>query len=151
MVGGGGVFLSASDFIKHVHWCCYTFLLLSAASDLEGRENQRDLNELSSEANVESMLVVERGLRELATLKVPSILTHLQVLQIHSWFFFIFICLISYSSRFVQQNKDFQDRESSLFNGHQELILLNKGGKKLDIYANVFKINKKHENIFCRN
>ncbi|XP_023537927.1 coiled-coil domain-containing protein SCD2 isoform X1 [Cucurbita pepo subsp. pepo] len=42
------------------------------ANNLEGRENQRDLNEHSSEANVESMLVVERGLRELATLKVED-------------------------------------------------------------------------------
>ncbi|XP_038891161.1 coiled-coil domain-containing protein SCD2-like isoform X2 [Benincasa hispida] len=42
---------------------------VTASNDLEGRENQRNLNEFSSEANVESMLLVERGLRELATLK----------------------------------------------------------------------------------
>ncbi|XP_050940735.1 coiled-coil domain-containing protein SCD2 isoform X4 [Cucumis melo] len=42
---------------------------VTASDDLEGRENQRDLNEFSSETNVESMLLVERGLRELATLK----------------------------------------------------------------------------------
>ncbi|KAL0552601.1 hypothetical protein IC582_011719 [Cucumis melo] len=45
---------------------------VTASDDLEGRENQRDLNEFSSETNVESMLLVERGLRELATLKVED-------------------------------------------------------------------------------
>ncbi|XP_038891160.1 coiled-coil domain-containing protein SCD2-like isoform X1 [Benincasa hispida] len=45
---------------------------VTASNDLEGRENQRNLNEFSSEANVESMLLVERGLRELATLKVED-------------------------------------------------------------------------------
>ncbi|CAK9314903.1 unnamed protein product [Citrullus colocynthis] len=45
---------------------------VTATDDLELRDNERDLNEFSSEANVESMLLVERGLRELATLKVED-------------------------------------------------------------------------------
>ncbi|XP_022143147.1 coiled-coil domain-containing protein SCD2-like isoform X2 [Momordica charantia] len=43
-----------------------------AINDLEGRENQQDLDKFSSEANAESMLLVERGLRELAALKVED-------------------------------------------------------------------------------
>lgn len=38
--------------------------------DLEDTEDQRDLNELSGEGNIENMLFVEQGLRELASLKV---------------------------------------------------------------------------------
>ncbi|KAI5424212.1 hypothetical protein KIW84_030428 [Lathyrus oleraceus] len=38
--------------------------------DLEDTEDQRDLNELSGEGNIENMLFVEQGLRELASLKI---------------------------------------------------------------------------------
>ncbi|XP_061348494.1 coiled-coil domain-containing protein SCD2-like [Gastrolobium bilobum] len=42
--------------------------------DLEDTEDQRDLNELSGEGNIENMLFVEQGLRELASLKVEEAL-----------------------------------------------------------------------------
>ncbi|PNY04456.1 hypothetical protein L195_g000880 [Trifolium pratense] len=42
--------------------------------DLEDTEDQRDPNDLSGEGNVESMLFVEQGLRELASLKVEEAL-----------------------------------------------------------------------------
>ncbi|CAI8584394.1 unnamed protein product [Vicia faba] len=42
--------------------------------DLEDPEDQRDLNELSGEGNIENMLFVEQGLRELASLKVEEAL-----------------------------------------------------------------------------
>ncbi|KAI4301867.1 hypothetical protein L6164_035105 [Bauhinia variegata] len=41
---------------------------------LEETENPRDLNELSGEGNIETMLLVEQGLRELASLKVEEAL-----------------------------------------------------------------------------
>ncbi|RXI01925.1 hypothetical protein DVH24_015274 [Malus domestica] len=42
-------------------------------NDLDEREDSpRDLNELSGERNIESMLLVEKGLRELASLKVEE-------------------------------------------------------------------------------
>lgn len=68
-------------FIDRVTLFFFLSKSLLAIDDLEGRDNERDLNEFSSEANVESMLLVERGLRELATLKVPAILIHLRFLQ----------------------------------------------------------------------
>ena len=46
----------------------------AASSDAEEREKApRDLNEPSGEGNIESMLLVEIGLRELASLKVSVI------------------------------------------------------------------------------
>ncbi|GAU11577.1 hypothetical protein TSUD_345680, partial [Trifolium subterraneum] len=42
--------------------------------DLEDTEDQRDPNELSGEGNVENMLFVEQGLRELASLKIEEAL-----------------------------------------------------------------------------
>ncbi|AES82578.2 ripening-regulated protein [Medicago truncatula] len=42
--------------------------------DLEDIEYQRDLNELSGEGNIENMLFVEQGLRELTSLKVEEAL-----------------------------------------------------------------------------
>ena len=42
-------------------------------NDVEEREKVlQDLNQLSGEGNVESMLLVEKGLRELTSLKVLS-------------------------------------------------------------------------------
>jgi hypothetical protein len=42
-------------------------------NDLDEREHSpRDLNEISGEGNMENMLLVEQGLRELALLKVFS-------------------------------------------------------------------------------
>lgn len=46
------------------------FLHYTTDLDLEDTEDQRDLNELSGEGNIENMLFVEQGLRELASLKV---------------------------------------------------------------------------------
>lgn len=45
----------------------------SADLDLEDIEDQRDLKELSGEGNIENMLFVEQGLRQLASLKVSFI------------------------------------------------------------------------------
>ncbi|RDX62795.1 Coiled-coil domain-containing protein SCD2, partial [Mucuna pruriens] len=42
--------------------------------DVDDRENQRDLKELCGEGNVENMLFVEQGLRQLASLKVDEAL-----------------------------------------------------------------------------
>ncbi|CAJ1960966.1 unnamed protein product [Sphenostylis stenocarpa] len=42
--------------------------------DVEDTENQRDLKELSGEGNIENMLFVEQGLRQLASLKVEEAL-----------------------------------------------------------------------------
>ncbi|TKY61434.1 Coiled-coil domain-containing protein SCD2 [Spatholobus suberectus] len=42
--------------------------------DLEDAEDQRDLKELSGEGNIENMLFVEQGLRQLASLKVDEAL-----------------------------------------------------------------------------
>lgn len=50
--------------------CLSTFVLHTIELDLEDTEDQRDLNELSGEGNVENMLFVEQGLRELVSLKV---------------------------------------------------------------------------------
>jgi hypothetical protein len=44
----------------------------TADLDLEDIEYQRDLNELSGEGNIENMLFVEQGLRELTSLKVST-------------------------------------------------------------------------------
>lgn len=46
------------------------FLHYKTDLDLEDTEDQRDLNELSGEGNIENMLFVEQGLRELTSLKV---------------------------------------------------------------------------------
>ncbi|XP_028780873.1 coiled-coil domain-containing protein SCD2-like [Neltuma alba] len=43
-------------------------------NDLEVKDNPRDLNELSGEGNIENMLFVEQGLRELASLRVEEAL-----------------------------------------------------------------------------
>ena len=64
------------SFILFIH-------LLAAKSDAQEREKVlQDLNELSGEGNIESMLSVEKGLRELSSLKVS--ITYL------SFFFFFF-------------------------------------------------------------
>ncbi|WVY95364.1 hypothetical protein V8G54_034452 [Vigna mungo] len=42
--------------------------------DVEDTENQRDIKELSGEGNIENMLFVEQGLRQLASLKVEEAL-----------------------------------------------------------------------------
>ncbi len=53
----------------------YLFTLHGAANnDLSEREKVlRDMNELSGVGNIESMLLVEKGLRELASLKVSVV------------------------------------------------------------------------------
>ncbi|KAF3454382.1 hypothetical protein FNV43_RR04829 [Rhamnella rubrinervis] len=44
-----------------------------ASNDLEGKESSpRDVSELSGDGNIENMLLVEKGLRELASLKVED-------------------------------------------------------------------------------
>ncbi|XP_054818942.1 coiled-coil domain-containing protein SCD2-like [Prosopis cineraria] len=43
-------------------------------NDAETKDNPRDLNELSGEGNIENMLFVEQGLRELASLRVEEAL-----------------------------------------------------------------------------
>ncbi|KAK4282847.1 hypothetical protein QN277_014174 [Acacia crassicarpa] len=48
--------------------------LETADNDLETKDNPRDLNELSWEGNIENMLFVEQGLRELASLRVEAAL-----------------------------------------------------------------------------
>jgi len=48
------------------------FLNYTAGLDSEDIEYQRDLNELSGEGNIENMLFVEQGLRELTSLKVST-------------------------------------------------------------------------------
>lgn len=48
-------------------------ILAEDHNDLDEREHSpRDLNEISGEGNMENMLLVEQGLRELALLKVFS-------------------------------------------------------------------------------
>lgn len=49
------------------------FLYYTIDRDLDDTEVQRDLNELSGEGNIENMLFVEQGLRELTSLKVRII------------------------------------------------------------------------------
>lgn len=53
----------------------------------------RDLNDLTGEGNIESMLSVEMGLRELASLKV---FTTLFICSIELFLLFIFISLPTY-------------------------------------------------------
>lgn len=54
--------------IDYPPFLCYTVDL-----DVEDTEGQRDLKELSGEGNIENMLFVEQGLRQLASLKVSII------------------------------------------------------------------------------
>lgn len=50
-----------------------TSILVEEQNDVYEREySPRDVNELSGEGNIENMLLVEQGLRELASLKVFS-------------------------------------------------------------------------------
>ena len=39
-------------------------------ADMESRSKMSDVNDISSDGNIETMLSVEKGLRELASLKV---------------------------------------------------------------------------------
>lgn len=47
--------------------------------DVEDTENRRDIKELSGEGNIENMLFVEQGLRQLASLKVSIVSLLLQM------------------------------------------------------------------------
>lgn len=48
---------------------------MSGGTDMDRSKLARDLNDLTGEGNIESMLSVEMGLRELASLKVPLLIS----------------------------------------------------------------------------
>lgn len=59
--------------ISNSQYFSLTSILVEEQNDVYEREySPRDVNELSGEGNIENMLLVEQGLRELASLKVFS-------------------------------------------------------------------------------
>lgn len=60
-------FLSISDFM---HPSLLTVHVLADNAEIESRSKMPDAHDISGDGNIESMLSVEKGLRELASLKV---------------------------------------------------------------------------------
>lgn len=69
--------------------------------DSDRRKLVRDINDLTGEGNIESMLSVEMGLREMASLKVSFLFLPITKKLISRLVNFVIVCLFSYILNWV--------------------------------------------------